>query len=171
VIAYKCLRSGGVGPFSAFRWPLPADGPGAWVAAEPRACASGIHACRVEQLPYWLNWELWEVELAGAVGDTGRKLVAARGRLMRRVEEWDHAMQDAFCRACADRVVARRSADPVLAGYADDATQFLDQCEPPAMMALLGARAAEVAQGPAGRESERRWQGRWLTDHLPTARR
>ena len=97
MIAYKCLRAGAVGPFSGFRWPQPADGaPGPWVASEPSRCASGIHACTAEQLPYWLNWELWQVELDGPIVEGETKLVAPRGRLLGRVDAWGAELQDAF---------------------------------------------------------------------------
>ena len=87
--ALKALRAGAVGPFSEFRWPTPGDGPGQWVAASPSPCASGVHACLRGQLPLWLHDELWEIELGGAVTTLERKVVAARGRLVRRVEGWD----------------------------------------------------------------------------------
>ena len=33
--AYKVLRPDGSGVFTAFRWPLPADGPGEWIRSDP----------------------------------------------------------------------------------------------------------------------------------------
>ena len=61
MIAYKFLRAGRVGPFSAFQWPEP----DVWVRAAPElaACRRGIHACRPSDLPWWLADELWEIEL------------------------------------------------------------------------------------------------------------
>jgi hypothetical protein len=93
--AYKFLRRGRVGAFSGFAWPV-----GEWVEAEPHVCASGIHACRPADLPYWLDAELWEIELDGAVA-AERKLVAPRGRLVRRVEAWDGGTARAFADSCA----------------------------------------------------------------------
>jgi hypothetical protein len=59
VIAYKFLRPDGTGVFTRFAWPLPADGrPGAWVEAPVVSCRSGLHACRVSDLPLWLGREL-----------------------------------------------------------------------------------------------------------------
>lgn len=168
MIAYKCLRAGAVGPFSGFRWPEPGpEGPSPWVESEPSRCASGIHACTAEQLPYWLNWELWQVELGGEIMEGETKLVAERGRLLARVDAWGSELQDAFCRACSERVLARRGASEDLAGYHRDARTFLEGGEPPAMLALLAARAAEAESGEKARRMERRWQAQWLAEHLP----
>ena len=93
MIAYKFLRSGAVAPFSSFAWPTGSPGP--WVEAEPHVCVSGIHACRAADLPYWLGAELWEIELDRAVDET-RKVVAPRGRLLRRVDGWDVSTARAF---------------------------------------------------------------------------
>ena len=62
--AYKFLRPGAVGPFSGHRWPVPAGGdPGAWVeAAGGPALCRGVHGCRVADLPWWVQEELWEAE-------------------------------------------------------------------------------------------------------------
>jgi hypothetical protein len=168
VIAYKCLRKGAVGPFSGFRWPQPTpDAPGPWVDSQPSRCASGIHACTPEQLPYWLNWELWQVELAGEIVEGETKVVASRGRLLTRVDVWGAELQDAFGRACSERVLARRGGGDDLAGYRRDARSFIEGGEPPAMMALLAARAAEAEAGDEARRAERRWQAQWLAEHLP----
>ena len=102
VIAYKFLRSDGRSVFTAFGWPLPADGPGAWVEAPVDPCRSGIHACRASQLPHWAGRVLYEVELGGDVVEDGGKLIAPRGRLVRRVGAWDE-QRDAYTRMCADR--------------------------------------------------------------------
>ncbi len=167
MIAYKCLRAGAVGPFSGFHWPEPGpEGPSPWIESEPSRCASGIHACTPEQLPYWLNWELWRVELDGEIEQGETKLVAERGRLLARVDAWGAELQDAFCRACSERVLARRGRGDDLDGYRRDARTFLDAGEPPAMMAMLSARAAEAEAGPEARRMERRWQAQWLAERL-----
>ena len=49
VRAYKFLAPGAVGPFSGFAWPTGTPGP--WVEAVPHTCATGVHACLVEDLP------------------------------------------------------------------------------------------------------------------------
>lgn len=124
VRAYKFTAAGAVGRFTGFPWPLPADGnPGAWVEATSplTICATGIHACAVEQLPHWLGPELWEVEVAGEVVKSTYKLVAARGRLLRRVGGWPGAARS-FAESCAARVREMAAAElhreglPELAG-------------------------------------------------------
>ena len=82
VIAYKFLREGRVGPFSGVAWPAE----GEWLEATggDGACSPRVHACRVEDLPEWLDHELWRVELDGDVRVDCGKLVADRGRLVER---------------------------------------------------------------------------------------
>ena len=106
MIAYKFLRSGGVGPFSGYAWPLPPAGrPGAWVVggAGTELCQTAVHACRVGDLPWWLQDELWEAELDGEVSAGRHKVMAPRARLVRRVEAWDAACAQRFADACAMR--------------------------------------------------------------------
>ena len=106
MIAYKFLCAGGVGPFSRYAWPPPPDGgAGAWVASARDAvlCEGGVHACRVSDLPWWLNDELWEAELDGTVTAGRHKVMAPRARLLRRVERWDAACAQRFADACAER--------------------------------------------------------------------
>jgi hypothetical protein len=106
MIAYKCLCTGGIGPFSRYAWPLPRDGrPGAWVVGPGGAamCRGGMHACRPPDLPWWLQDELWEVELDGDVRAGRHKVVAPRARLVRRVDAWDAACAQRFAEACALR--------------------------------------------------------------------
>ena len=82
--AYKFLRADGTGVFTGFAWPLPDGAPGAWVETEPDPCRSGIHACRLGDLPYRAGRVLYEIELDGDVVEHKTKVVAARGRLARR---------------------------------------------------------------------------------------
>jgi hypothetical protein len=164
MIAYKFLRPDGTGPFSRFAWPLPRDGaPGEWVAAEPDVCASGIHACRVGDLPYWMTGDLWEVELDGALLEEPRKIVAGRGRLVRRVDAWDAAARAAYGAACAERARERAERQPDLAGYARDAAR---NAEHPGTVGFIAARIAELEGGSKAYEAEREWQARWLADRL-----
>jgi hypothetical protein len=90
VLAYKVLDGGGHSLFSGFAWPLPAGAaPGEWVEAPSvRPSYEGVHACRGDQLAFWLTPDLWEIELDGEVVEASHKIVAPRGRLVRRVDEW-----------------------------------------------------------------------------------
>jgi hypothetical protein len=90
---------------SGARWSLPAaDGPGPWVeAAAVRPCHEGIHACSAADLAYWLHEELWEIELEGEILFTHRKVVARRGRLVRRIEAWSGGAATELMSWCAWR--------------------------------------------------------------------
>jgi hypothetical protein len=142
VIAYKFLRDGRVGPFSGVRWP-PA---GEWLHAAvtgrtARPCVDRVHACRVEDLPDWMDAELWHVELGGEVTVECGKLVADRGRLLERVEVWDAALMAAFARACAFR--ARDAALTVL-GAASPAGAALAACDAAGELAAACAGLADL---------------------------
>ena len=161
LIAYKFLAPGSVGPFSGYRWQ--AD---AWVeidSAQP--CRNGIHACRVEHLPMWLDTELWEIELGGEIIEGKRKLVAQRGRLVRPIEGWTSELATEFGRSCARRTRKRVGFLPVVGGYVADVERFVAQGRIP-LAAFAAARAAELSAGPAAYEVERRAQAHWLAEHL-----
>jgi hypothetical protein len=117
-IAYKFLREGAIAPFARVPWPQPgaAGEPAAWVGDGPLP----VHGCRLRHLPYWLNDELWRVELEGDVAEVGWALVATRGRLLEPVDGWAEAAP-ALAASCAD--VVRAAACDVLAerGLGDEA--------------------------------------------------
>jgi hypothetical protein len=165
MIAYKFLAPGAVGPFSGFAW----GEPGRWVEAdgEPAACRSGIHACRVEQLPYWLGEELWEIELDGEVVEAERKLVAARGRLRERLDSWPAAAAE-LAADCVARCRELAGGDEVLAGYADDAALYESRGDVPCV-AYIAAHAAGRAGGPGGLTAERERQAAWIAERLGLA--
>jgi hypothetical protein len=150
LLALKFLREGGVGPFSYFQWPLPSAGePGAWVAAEPGD--RGIYACDAEHLVYWLAPELWIIELDGEVEVEGTKLVAPRGRLIRRVEAWTREKLAAFGQECALRTRDRAAA--AIRGLGEgDLADRLAACTDAASISELAAAASRGAARPLGRE-------------------
>jgi hypothetical protein len=103
VRTYLFLRPGASSRLSGVAWPQPEPGsPGAWIAAAPGSDA--VRGYRSGDLPYWLDDELWEVELGGKVEERERLLVGERGRLIRRVPAWDAACADALTESCAWRV-------------------------------------------------------------------
>jgi hypothetical protein len=161
MIAYKFLRSGAVGPFSSFAWPTGSPGP--WVEAEPHVCASGIHAARASELPYWLNAELWEIELDGAIEDSG-KLDARRGRLLDRVEAWNRTTAFEFGESC----VAAVEELGTMPAYAADARELVANGDV-AGASFVAARAAEMAAGTSAYDVERRRQAGWLVSRLELA--
>jgi hypothetical protein len=107
MIAYKFLCAGGVGPFSRFAWPQPdGEAPGPWVGAPGGStvrCRSAVHGCRVQDLPWWLNDELWEAEFDGEPATGRHKIMAGRARLLRRIDAWDATCAQRFADACARR--------------------------------------------------------------------
>src|SRR5262249_45527195 len=107
--AWKFLAPGQVAPFGGVRWPAPdRSAPAPWF--RPRA--GEVFACRVVDLPWWLDAELWEVELEGPVSTLESQLVAPAGRLLRRVAAWDTSALHDYGAACARR--ARELAVQVL---------------------------------------------------------
>jgi hypothetical protein len=133
--AYKYLSHGAIGPFSGFPWPAPGGfGPGEWVRVEGglEPCGNGIHACRMRDLPYWINDELWEIELDGAIVAERRGLVAEQGRLVRPVDGWDVAVPElaqSCCLRARDTAVhvleARRPSTAVTGLAAEERPQEL----------------------------------------------
>jgi hypothetical protein len=165
MIAYKFLRRDGTSVFTGFRWPLPDGGPGDWVDASVAPCRSGIHACRPADLPLWAGRVLYEVELAGEVVEQPMKLVAPRGRLLRRVEAWDDELRDAYTRMCADRAHRlARSASPPLEQW--EAAIEPSVPEGPALLGFMAARLAEEISGVEGYHAERARQIEWLAERL-----
>ena len=163
MIAYKFLRPDGTSVFTRFAWPLPAGGPGPWVDAGVDPCRSGIHACRRADLPLWLGRALYEIELDGEVQEEATKVVAARGRLLRRIDAWDEATRDEYTRMCADRAhELARGAE--LAEW--DAVVEPSVPEGPALLGFVAARIAEEISGPDAYRAERRRQADWLAERL-----
>jgi hypothetical protein len=165
LIAYKFLASGTTAPFTGFRWPAEE-----WVdvkgAIDP--CRSGVHACRVEDLPLWIEEELWRIELGGRSLTIDGVVVAERGRLVARVASWDREVGREFALACAARARERAAGNDRVAPYANDAEAFaarIETAKEVAEVAFVAAHAASLA-APGGYEAERAWQSRWLADRL-----
>ena len=98
--AWKFLAAGAVAPFSGHRWPRPgAAGPGEWVTS----LGNGVYACRLGDLPWWVDTELWEVELAAPWEELPTQLRARAARLLTAVSAWDVAAFRDYGEACAFR--------------------------------------------------------------------
>ena len=161
--AYKFLTDAGRGVFSGFAWPLPDDGLGEWVESEVEPCRAGIHACRPRDLPYWLAHSLYEIELDGPLEEQETKVVAPRGRLMRRITAWDGATRNAYGQMCLARAHELVAAAPVrLASWAPPPEIALES----ARVGYVAARIAEELDGVQAYFDERRRQAEWLVDRL-----
>ena len=169
MIGYKFLRSDGTSLFTGFRWPLPEAGePGSWVVSRVDPCRSGIHACRPADLPAWIGEILYEVELAGEIVELTSKVVAARGRLLRRIDAWDDRLRDAYTRMCADRAhEIAHGGSPLLNHW--DAYVEPSVREGPALLGFVAARIGEVRWGRPAYLAERARQAEWLVAHLGLA--
>ena len=161
--AYKILRTDGTGVFTRFAWPLPDHGPGRWVQTQPDPCRAGIHACRMSDLPYWAGRELYEIERDGHVLQQKTKVVAPRGRLLRRIDAWDDAFRATYTRYCADRAhkIARENG----------IERWEEVIEPsipegPALLSFVAARIAEEAGGVDAYHAERARHAEWIADRL-----
>jgi hypothetical protein len=149
VLAYKFLDGDGHTMFSGFSWPLPAEGePGEWVETPAvRPSYEGVHACRGDQLAFWLTPDLWEIELDGEVVEATHKIVAPRGRLVRHVDEWADVGR-AHAEHCGWRARAvavdalRRTGSGALADQLDACTTLAELAE---MSALVAGRDPDDA--------------------------
>lgn len=167
---YGFLGQDAVAFLSGFRWPRPAGGrPGAWVRAGEDAPPDVVRGVPVEQLLWWLDDELWELEVEGALVPAGRAIAADRARLVRRVDTWTPELALELVATCAERVRAHG-----LDEYADDIGLYT-AAERPAVGAGLAAYVAahalaggdtDAADYDAAFEREREWQVEWLRRRL-----
>jgi hypothetical protein len=146
MFAYKFLAAGAVAPFTGRPWPLPsAQVPGAWLVA-PRGdlARRGVHACRVEDLSLWPDEELWLVELEGPFILDPFQIIAAGGRLRRRVEAWNTETAREYAAACAWR--ARDLVTQALdrAQLTVDAAALRGCADLPSLQACASAVAADA---------------------------
>jgi hypothetical protein len=142
MLAYKFLRAGRLGPFSGFRWPEP----GVWVEAsgDLARCRSGIHACRIQDLPWWLGEELWAVELQGNLRLEEHKIVAPAGRLRSRIELWTCDQAQQYADACAWRARDRAAQALARAGHPDAADQVARSATLDDLLVLARRLAAQL---------------------------
>ena len=164
--AYKFTRAGARSPFTGFAWPR-----GEWVEAEGDValCANGIHACRREALPRWLDDELWSVELENVQEEHDGIVVARRARLLDQIEAWNADSSRELARSCAARArqLADEHPDPLIRKMADDIGGIAEGPDPSAtaLSMYCTAHAADVAVA-GGYAAERQRQADWLRDRL-----
>jgi hypothetical protein len=129
MIAYKFLAKGALGPFTGFRWPTD----GRWVRAIAPQDGAGIHACRPADLPYWIDEELWRLELSDPVTIHGTQVEGRRGRLLCPIAAWDRLLCREFAAACAFRT--RDLAVEALGEACAPAQELLGARDLPALLA------------------------------------
>jgi hypothetical protein len=141
--AYKFLEENGLSIWSATQWPQPTvAGPGEWVESrEVRACHAGVHACRPQELAYWMRPTMWEIELDGDIIESRHKVVAPRGRLVRRIDEYPVAVRE------LSEVAAWRTRDRGVAALRaerrDELADRLAECSTLAEVEALGAEVPD----------------------------
>jgi len=162
VTAYKFLAADGAGIFTRFQWPV-----GQWVEAEIDPCRSGVHACRLSDLPYWLGPALYEIELDGEIVEQGLKVVAPRGRLTRRIDAWSDETREEYSQMCIARAAELVASSPLPLG--SWAPPPAASGGGPALMGFIAARIAEQLGGLDAYMDERVRQADWLADRLALA--
>jgi len=148
---YVFLRTGRRALLSKVVWPAPEDGePGAWIETGSDVPPDAIRACPVEELLWWIDDELWAAELEGDPRTEGHAVVAARGRLVSRVESWTPEAATELAEACAFR--ARDAAAEALdrAGREHEARD-LSACHSPEALEKVGTEIAERGTDAAAR--------------------
>jgi hypothetical protein len=181
---YVFLSSGRESFLTGVRWPAPeSGGPAAWVETGADAPDDGVRGYEVGDLTWWLDEELWELELDGELRPARNSLLAERGRLLRRVDSWTPEVAEELTEACVERIrehaaEARQSGATVEAeqydGLASDAVVYA-QDGGGARGAGVAAYIAAHAVAGANRDApgyqrrfdlEREWQAAWLKARL-----
>lgn len=149
MLAYLFLGHGATSTFDGRRWPTPAGAPGEWVSGRVEA-PDAARGCGPADLPYWIDDELWVVELDGVLRHDSHVTRASHGRLHRRVDAWDATAAAQMAFSCAARardvaVDALRTAG--LTGGADRLAAATDPAE-------IEEVAREIASSDSGTVSD-----------------
>jgi hypothetical protein len=140
VLGYLFLGQGARGLFDGRSWPTPSGGLGGWVSGRLDG-PDAVRAYEIDDLPYWIDDELWVVEADGEVRREARLARASRGRLVSRSAGWNAEAAQDCALACALR--ARDVAVDVIGRDGHEAAaDLLAGAEPP--------RLEEVARGLDG---------------------
>ena len=135
--AHTFLSADSTSYLTGLRWPTPTEGSAAWIERDDDA----IRACLQRELVWWLDDELWEVELDGDVREVGRALTASRARLLARVGEWTADVAWELVAVCARRVRNHAVESLRAAGCDEDAAE-LEAAETPQAIEAIGAELA-----------------------------
>ena len=161
---YKCLTADNLGPYSDFDFTpyLPTDDqPGPWLPEVERLkfCESGYHACTREQLLYWLDSEMWEVEYKNDPEHGNDKVNGSCIRFVRRVDEWNDKNARLFAVWCAREALALfDSPDPLSIAAVDVAERYANG--EATIEELAAARAAAWAAAWAAARAAA-WAAAW----------
>ena len=146
---YLFLRRGRRASLGETQWPAPhAREPGAWLEAGIDAPPDSIQAYPPDELAWCLDEELWEVELEGDLHREGHALVAARGRLLSRVETWTPDVAAELVETCAFRVRDAAADALARAGLASEASD-LAGCTSLDALERVGSDIAARSTDPA----------------------
>jgi len=166
MLAYKFTRRGARSPFTGFEWPV-----GEWIEVDGEVglCENGIHACRVDALPRWLDDELWRVEVDDVADERDGVVIAARARLLERIDAWNEQASRELGRASAARALelADRVPDPLVRARATMIAAIAESPNPSATALTLYTTALTYDDvDPGNYYEERRWQAEWLRERL-----
>jgi hypothetical protein len=181
---YVFLGPGRTSFLTGVRWPAPTHSePAQWVEAGLDGPDDAVRGYEPGELTWWLDDELWELELLGKVRRVRRSLLGERGRLLRRIEHWTPAAAEELTAVCVDRIrrhadETRRSGSTVeaeqLDGLASDAVAYAQDgggARGAGVAAYIAAHAAAGADREAPNyqrrfDLEREWQAAWLKARL-----
>jgi hypothetical protein len=188
MIAFKFLGAGAVAPYTEFRWPIG----GEWVNAPVDRAGVWIHACRLGDLPYWIDEELWRIELEVPVREARYQIASPHGRLLGRIAGWNPPLARKFAEACAwrardvalprlpahmrDAIAGSADLGAIAAGagaagslpaaYLSDTAKYARRGLPAMTSYIAAVLASSLGGGLDAFEAERAWQARWLAQQL-----
>jgi hypothetical protein len=139
------------------KWHLPKRGkPGEWmpeIEGELELCANGYHICRPQDLIYWLDEAIFEVEFEGEIVEGYDKCVVRKARLVRKLETWNENTMRLFAADCAEHVLHHFEKE-----YPAQAARYY--------ASKSEMVAAMVEAGDAARAAQTKWQADRLMEYL-----
>jgi len=105
---YKFLEKNGTASFSGIKYNLPkSNRPGKWMPyiAKLKECESGYHACRKQDLIWWLNHRLFVVQYEGEVIEYDDKVNGHQIRLLREIKIWNEVSARLFACDCLEHAL------------------------------------------------------------------
>ena len=127
-------------------------------------------------LPYWLDQQLFQIELGGELVETESAVVAERGRLIKRIDAWTDTGWAALCSFCQQRtdenlarVTEQFPAELERARFFVNEVQTFVQTGAYATAVYVAAVAAHVAselEPEAAYRAERAKQAEFLATYL-----